>query len=46
MSSLKFVCIVASVREGRMAERVLKLVQQQFDDVMKPKGHSLTIVGK
>lgn len=44
MASLNFVLIGSSVREGRMGERMIKLVQAQFDAVMKPKGHSLKVV--
>jgi len=44
MSGLKFLCIVASVREGRMAERMMKLVKSQFEKTMAPAGHTLTIM--
>ena len=44
--ALRFCCIVGSTREGRMADRVLKLVQNQFDTVLKPKGHTLQVIGK
>ena len=44
--ALKFVCIVSSVREGRNAERMLTLLKKQFDNILKPKGHTLQIVGK
>jgi len=44
MAGLKFVCIVASVREGRLGERMIKLLQAQFETEMAPKGHSLEIV--
>lgn len=42
--ALKFVCIVSSVREGRNAERMLTLLKKQFDNILKPKGHTLQIV--
>merc|ERR1711915_1068437 len=44
MSGLKFLCIIASVREGRMAERMMKLVTAQFLKTMAPSGHSLTVL--
>ena len=44
-TGLKLVCIVASVREGRMADRMIKLVKQQFAEVLKPAGHTLVIIG-
>lgn len=45
MTGLKFVAIVASVREGRLAERMMKLVQKTFDEKLKPNGHTLKFVG-
>ena len=46
MASLKIVCFVSSVRDGRMADRMKKLVQTQFDEVLTSKGHTLQFVGK
>ena len=46
MAGLKFVCIVASVREGRLGERMIKLLQAQFDAEMAPGGHELEIIGE
>ena len=46
MSTLKIVCFVSSVRNGRMADRMKKLVQSQFNEFLTPKGHTLQFVGK
>jgi len=44
MAPLKFVCIVSSVREGRLAERMIRLIKKQFDATIGKNGHSLTII--
>jgi len=41
---LKFVCILGSVRDGRQADNVLKYFQNKFDELLKPKGHTVEIV--
>ena len=46
MAPLKIVCIMSSVRDGRMAERMRILTQKQFDEVLTPKGHSIQFVGR
>ena len=46
MASLNFVCFISSVRDGRMADRMKKLVQSQFDKILTPKGHTLQFIGK
>ena len=46
MEGLKFVAIVASVREGRQGERMMKLTEAEFNRVLKPKGHSIEFIGK
>ena len=46
MSSLNIVCFISSVRDGRMADRMKKLVQNQFDQTLTPKGHTLHFIGK
>ena len=46
MAGLKFVAIVASVREGRQGERMMKLTEAQFNKILKPKGHTIEFVGK
>lgn len=43
--ALKFVCIVGSTRDGRIADRIMKIVQKQFDVVLAPNGHSLAFIG-
>ena len=45
MTSLIIVCFVSSVRDGRMADRMKKLIQSQFDKVLTPKGHTLLFIG-
>lgn len=45
MTKLKFVCVIGSVREGRLADRIVKFLKKMFDEVMKPKGHTLEIIG-
>ena len=42
---MKFACIVSSVRDGRIGDRILKLVQTQFNEVLKPKGHEIEVFG-
>jgi NAD(P)H-dependent FMN reductase len=44
MEGLKFVAIVASVREGRQGERMMKLTEAEFNRVLKPKGHSIEFI--
>jgi len=43
-SPLHFVCILGSVRDGRQADNVLRYFQNRFDELMKPKGHTVQIV--
>ena len=45
-SQLKLVCFISSSRVGRMADRMKKLVESQFDKVLTPKGHTLQFIGK
>lgn len=42
--ALRFTCFVGSTREGRMASRLMKLIQSQFDSTMAPKGHELQFI--
>uniref|UniRef100_A0A7M5USV9 NADPH-dependent FMN reductase-like domain-containing protein n=1 Tax=Clytia hemisphaerica TaxID=252671 RepID=A0A7M5USV9_9CNID len=44
MVSLKIVCIMSSVRDGRMAERMRNLIQKQFNEILTPKGHTIHFV--
>merc|ERR1712071_355753 len=44
MTSLNIVCFISSVRDGRMADRMQKLLQSQFDQVLTPRGHSLQFI--
>ena len=43
--SLKFACFISSCREGRMADRMIKLVKSQFEKTMACKGHKLEFIG-
>ena len=43
--ALRFACFISSCREGRMAERMIKLIQAQFDLTMATKGHKLEFIG-
>ena len=40
-----FVCVIGSAREDRLADRIVKFLKKQFDEVMKPKEHTLEITG-
>ena len=42
---LTFVCVIGSVREGTLANKIVKFLKKQFDEVMKPKEHTLEIIG-
>lgn len=45
-NSLNVLCIVSSVREGRIAERMVKFIENEFEEILKPKGHVLEVIGK
>ncbi|XP_066914004.1 uncharacterized protein [Clytia hemisphaerica] len=42
--ALRFACFISSCREGRMADRMVKLIQAQFNQTMQPKGHQLELI--
>lgn len=42
--ALNFLCIVSSIREGRMAERMIALLRNKFNEVLAPKGHTLEVL--
>ena len=44
---LHVLCIISTTREGKIANRIAKLVEQQFDEHLKPKNknHSFEIIG-
>merc|ERR1712137_479421 len=44
MAPIKIACIISSVRDGRMANRMKTLVQKQFDEILTPKGHTLVFI--
>lgn len=46
MSGLKVLCIIGSVRTGRMADKVVRLVENQFTKAFGSKGHEIKVLGK
>ena len=44
---LHVLCIISTTREGKIANRIAKLVEHQFDEHLKPKNknHSFEIIG-
>ncbi|XP_066914003.1 uncharacterized protein [Clytia hemisphaerica] len=44
MAPIKLVCILSSIRDGRMGDRMKKLVESQFNEVLGSKGHTLEVI--
>lgn len=44
MSGLKVLCIIGSVRTGRMADKVVRLVENQFTKAFGSKGHEIKVL--
>ncbi|XP_002156332.1 NADPH azoreductase [Hydra vulgaris] len=42
--SLKYLALISSIRESRLADRMLSLLQTKFDAVLAPRGHSLQVL--
>ena len=42
---LQYLAIISSVRENRLADRMVSLLKQQFEEELAPKGHVLKVLG-
>ena len=46
VSGINAVCVVASVQDDELAERMINLLKDQFSKVFDGVGHTLKVVGK